>query len=80
MNLRKILDSPGSSFRKELDCEGCGKRFTCEASLAGCWCGQVRLSEEVLAELRARYQRCLCRECLERYAGGVTPGRPEPRA
>jgi len=80
MNLRKIPDSPPPSQHKELDCEGCGKRFPCEASPAGCWCSQVQLGEEALTELRARYKRCLCRECLERYASDATPGTSERRA
>ena len=46
-------------------CEACGKEFTCGASLAGCWCTELKLSDEARAELRSRYSNCLCRECLE---------------
>ena len=49
-------------------CEACGAAFTCGATLAGCWCAEVKLSEAVRKELRARYERCLCRACLERCA------------
>jgi hypothetical protein len=49
-------------------CESCGGEFTCGATLAGCWCSEVKLSEAALAELRARFKGCLCRECLERFA------------
>jgi hypothetical protein len=52
-------------------CEACGGAFTCGASSpAGCWCQEIELSEAARAELRARYERCLCRACLENYAGG----------
>jgi hypothetical protein len=51
-------------------CEACGDEFVCGASLAGCWCAEVELTESVRAELRARYKGCLCRVCLERYAAG----------
>ncbi|MCU1265265.1 MAG: hypothetical protein JWM21_1583 [Acidobacteria bacterium] len=47
-------------------CEACGKDFTCGASLAGCWCTELKLSDEARADLRSRYQNCLCRECLEK--------------
>jgi hypothetical protein len=46
-------------------CEACGKDFTCGASLAGCWCTELKLSDEARADLRNQYSRCLCRECLE---------------
>lgn len=49
-------------------CEACGNVFSCGASLAGCWCSEVKLTDEVRAQLRERYQHCLCRSCLERFA------------
>jgi hypothetical protein len=49
-------------------CEACGQAFTCGAQLSGCWCMEVALSEAVRAELRTRFQNCLCRACLERFA------------
>lgn len=55
-------------------CEACGGEFVCGAPLAGCWCAEVELSEAVRAELRARYRGCLCRGCLERFAGGGARG------
>jgi hypothetical protein len=53
-------------------CEACGGEFTCGASLGACWCGEIKLSDAARAELRARYERCLCRACLETYAEGET--------
>jgi Cysteine-rich CWC len=58
-------------FREPSVCEACGRTFDCgAASLSGCWCQEIELSEETRAELRARYGRCLCRACLENYAEG----------
>ncbi|MBA3763605.1 MAG: cysteine-rich CWC family protein [Chthoniobacterales bacterium] len=37
-------------------------------TLAGCWCSEVKLSERLRSTLRARYQSCLCRSCLEKFA------------
>jgi hypothetical protein len=51
-------------------CESCGAEFRCGASLAGCWCAEVALDEAARAELRGRFRRCLCRECLEGHAAG----------
>ena len=53
-------------------CEACGREFTCGAELSGCWCEEIKLSDAARAELRARYERCLCRACLENYAEGLT--------
>ncbi|MEO6393089.1 MAG: cysteine-rich CWC family protein [Pyrinomonadaceae bacterium] len=58
-----ILESCGASV-----CEACGEEFTCGASLAGCWCTELKLTDEAQAALREKYQQCLCRPCLEKYA------------
>ena len=50
-------------------CEACGGKFVCGAAMAGCWCSEVKLSEAMRAELKERYKGCLCRACLERFAG-----------
>jgi hypothetical protein len=67
--------------REPSTCEACGQSFTCGATLNGCWCAEVKVSEAARAELRTRYQRCLCRTCLERFAEddgeSVSGARPE---
>jgi hypothetical protein len=64
-NLTSFISTGGCEPSK---CEACGNSFTCGATLSGCWCTEVKLSEQAQTELRARYQGCLCRECLERFA------------
>lgn len=66
--LRKIvLELP--VLRKIQVCEACGELFPCEISLGtGCWCGEIKLSDEARPELRAKYKNCLCRACLEKVA------------
>jgi hypothetical protein len=49
-------------------CAACGNKFVCGATQAECWCSEVKLSESARAKMKRRYQRCLCRECLERFA------------
>jgi hypothetical protein len=49
-------------------CEACGETFACGAKLTGCWCTEVKLDERLRTQLRARYQHCLCRSCLEKFA------------
>jgi hypothetical protein len=51
-------------------CEACGTEFTCAGKLTGCWCSEIKLSDEMRANLRERYEHCLCRACLERLAQG----------
>jgi hypothetical protein len=71
MNL-KVLDQPVSARCPEpAVCEACGTEFACGATLAGCWCGEIKLSDGVRAELSQRYERCLCRACLESFADGI---------
>jgi cysteine-rich CWC protein len=55
-------------LRRSLICESCGNEFTCGASLSGCWCAEIKLTDENRAKLRERFSDCLCQNCLERIA------------
>ena len=68
MSLREIVRYLSTVRSETATCEACGNEFRCGASLAGCWCSEIKLSDEARAELRARYRNCLCRECLEKIA------------
>jgi Cysteine-rich CWC len=68
MKLRDLTSLILPRLRAPSTCEACGAEFTCGASLAGCWCTEIKLSEAVRKILRARYRNCLCRACLERFA------------
>ncbi|HEV7375146.1 MAG TPA: cysteine-rich CWC family protein [Pyrinomonadaceae bacterium] len=70
MSLRKSTRNSLPQFRKPSTCEACGEVFTCGATLQACWCAEINLSETTRAELRSRYQDCLCRACLENFAKG----------
>ena len=59
-------------WREPSRCDACGGEFVCGATIAGCWCTEVKLSAEARAALRARYRGCLCRACLERAAAPGT--------
>ncbi len=59
---------PVSSTPVAERCEACGSVFSCRARLDGCWCSEVKLTDDTLANLRERYGHCLCRSCLERFA------------
>jgi hypothetical protein len=69
--LRKLAVLMSPRLSRGLTCESCGNAFTCGASLSGCWCAEISLSDELRAELKSRYRDCLCRECLERFAGAT---------
>ncbi|HXD29767.1 MAG TPA: cysteine-rich CWC family protein [Pyrinomonadaceae bacterium] len=58
---------------RPLTCESCGKEFNCGASLSGCWCGEIKLTDEARAELKERYRDCLCRDCLEKISNAREP-------
>jgi hypothetical protein len=46
-------------------CEACGASFDCFTPRGPCWCEDVKLSSETLAELKAKYRECLCPACLK---------------
>jgi len=56
------------SGQRQTKCEACGDDFSCGASLKGCWCSEVKLTEEARAELRTTYSDCLCPNCLAKAA------------
>ncbi len=67
MTLLKQISLMLPVLKKTQACEACGESFACELSLGqGCWCAEVKLSEETRQELRAKYKTCLCRACLEK--------------
>lgn len=63
---------PGSGL-EQVKCVACGEEFGCGANagpgdaIPNCWCSAVEVSEAALAEMQARYQGCLCRNCLTRF-------------
>jgi len=70
--LIKIGDALAQALTRERVCEACGNEFSCGASLKGCWCSEIEVSEATRAELRSLYRDCLCRECLERISATQT--------
>jgi hypothetical protein len=68
MALHKLLAFISPKWREPSECESCGDPFVCGASLMGCWCLKTKLSDSTRAELRAKYKRCLCQSCLQRFA------------
>ena len=72
MKLRQVAGIFSKRWREPAVCEACGGGFDCGASLKGCWCSAVKLSDETRAELRAQYRYCLCRGCIEKFAVGKT--------
>ena len=57
---------------RDLKCEACGKDFVCGVSLKGCWCSEIRLTDETRREMRSQFKDCLCRECLEERSAKLT--------
>ena len=57
----------GPVVKRPATCESCGQPFSCELSLAGCWCSEVKLTDAARARLRAEYRGCLCRGCLHEH-------------
>lgn len=49
------------------NCSKCGVAFGCQNETSGCWCENIHLSEQTLAELKAAYDNCLCPVCLKSF-------------
>jgi hypothetical protein len=64
--MRDLIGLISPRWRGAQKCEACGEDFVCGAALTGCWCTEIKLSAEVRAKLREKYQHCLCRQCLEK--------------
>lgn len=52
-------------------CPRCGGPFHCGAGEAVCDCFDLRLSPELMSQLRASYRRCLCIACLKALQDGA---------
>ena len=63
-----ITNALTNGVSRERVCEACGRSFVCGASLSGCWCSEIELTDEARAELRNCYGDCLCRDCLSAHS------------
>jgi len=52
------------SFKK---CSKCKVEFECGNEKPGCWCENLYLDIATLNELKAKYDNCLCPNCLKEY-------------
>lgn len=67
----KLKNAPGfisPKYKEPLVCQSCGEEFVCGATLKGCWCMEIELSDEIRQSLKSQFRNCLCRNCLEKYA------------
>lgn len=69
MKLKKALGFISEKYKEPSVCEQCGSEFTCGASLHGCWCMKVELTDETREELKSKFNDCLCPNCLEKLSG-----------
>lgn len=70
MKLKKALGFISEKYKEMSVCESCGKEFICGATINGCWCFKVKLSEDTRKELKSEFTDCLCQNCLENYSAG----------
>jgi hypothetical protein len=80
--LRKATKLCPASFRpadeaeagRESRCPRCGGAFHCGvADVLPCACFTLRLDAALLADLRTRYDRCLCLVCLVQLQQEASP-------
>lgn len=68
MQIKKALSFISKKYKEPSTCESCGDEFICGATIKGCWCMNLKLPQEARAELKSKYNNCLCQDCLEKYA------------
>jgi len=59
---------------KQKICQACGTQFPCASPSSPCWCDDVKVSRQTLAELRTQYDECLCPKCLTAAASAAKSG------
>jgi hypothetical protein len=72
MVIKKALGVISNEYKEPEVCEACGAEFSCGISLTGCWCIKVDLNDGQRADLKSKYKKCLCPECLEAISTGET--------
>lgn len=68
MILKKTLGFISEKYKEPSVCEACGAEFICGATILGCWCMNIKLTDEKREELKSNYKKCLCQTCLEKHA------------
>jgi hypothetical protein len=66
-------DSPAPAPKQKI-CQACGTQFPCSSPSSPCWCDDVKVSRQTLAELRTQYDECLCPKCLTAAAKAAKSG------
>lgn len=64
MKLQDVAGFIDPKYKVPSVCESCGEEFTCGASIKGCWCMKVTLSDETREEMKKEFNDCLCPDCL----------------
>ena len=72
MKLKTIASFIDPKYKESSICESCGDEFTCGATLKGCWCMKVNLTDEVREKLKTKFNDCLCPNCLEKLTSAET--------
>lgn len=68
MKLQKLSGLISKKYKESSTCESCGDEFTCGATLKGCWCFSVKISEDSRKELKSKFKNCLCQNCLKKIS------------
>jgi len=68
IGLKKLAGVISPRWREPAKCASCGGDFTCGATLSGCWCAEIKLTDIARKKLKTSYTGCLCRTCLETAA------------
>jgi hypothetical protein len=63
-----MSESKGAAAGGKVEtCEACGAEFRC-MPMGDCWCFHEAVTRQTLEDLRSRFARCMCRECLAKSA------------
>jgi hypothetical protein len=62
------MSMESNNTQRQLVCESCGASFGCyPAPEGGCWCREVKVSDEQLGDLRSKFGDCICPDCLASF-------------
>ncbi len=68
MKLKKALGLFSEKYKEPSVCESCGDEFICGATITGCWCMNVKVTDDARTEMKEKFDKCLCQKCLGSYS------------
>lgn len=68
MKMKNVFGIFSEKYKDPSVCESCRDEFICGATVTGCWCMNMKITDDARAEMKEMFQKCLCPKCLGSYS------------